>query len=495
MAGVSPGTLALSCSGRDIDSTTDHFTLTTRAVWESTQGLNPGFSGLGYAIVDFCMRLRQDGLRVTYDPRVIYDAFDVEDVADREMVAQSDRKLLRSRHGQTLTSSHLPRSDANILRARIAGAARPALLLVADSSQWAERFTLWAKVAEQNGWFVTVLLLNAQSSSIAARLHDQDVFAEILIGGGRHELESRLQQASGYYAVCVVYGAECMRLVSSMVAADASLFDGTRLVYDAKYVAAAHAVWRDAFMERLPNFGTSAGAIIEEVSLAASADLVVLGSAHESVLFQSRIAAPVITVADPVTIPAEWPGFESRDGVLLLGGGSGERCKRDAIWFREAVWPLLGEQLGQASLQQFDPTLSSHDDGVLAAAAARARIAIVTDRPDAANWADVSAAMAAGTPIVATSSVASRLGLAAHRHVMVADEPAGASWPALRSSTLKRRCGVRSRKLRATRLRTKLRPITYRRKSCAPFVPTALGRSAASGTTRRGRSCPWSSST
>jgi len=100
---------------RDVDYCSGAFLLTPREVWERLGGFDEAFTPGYYEDVDYCMRLRQAGLRVVFEPSVAVDHFENGSEGDRGdalRLSERNRVTFRDRHAATLLADHPDRSDA-----------------------------------------------------------------------------------------------------------------------------------------------------------------------------------------------------------------------------------------------------------------------------------------------------------------------------------------------------------------------------------------------
>jgi len=100
---------------RDVDYCSGAFLLTPREVWERLGGFDEVFTPGYYEDADYCMRLRQAGLRVVFEPSVAADHFENGSEGDRGdalRVSERNRVTFRDRHAATLRDHHPDRTAA-----------------------------------------------------------------------------------------------------------------------------------------------------------------------------------------------------------------------------------------------------------------------------------------------------------------------------------------------------------------------------------------------
>ena len=81
-------------------------------------GLDGGYSPIYYEDVDYCMRLREAGYRVVFEPTAVIDHFESASEANSIARVLRNRKRFRSRHAIEMRRRQLPASETNVLAAR-----------------------------------------------------------------------------------------------------------------------------------------------------------------------------------------------------------------------------------------------------------------------------------------------------------------------------------------------------------------------------------------
>jgi len=107
---------------RDVDYCSGAFLMTPRWAWERLGGFDEAYAPAYYEEADYCMRLRQLGLRVVYEPTAAVDHFEFGSEAragDAVALSERNRAIFVGRHAGAL-SSFRPRAQAG--EARVAPA-------------------------------------------------------------------------------------------------------------------------------------------------------------------------------------------------------------------------------------------------------------------------------------------------------------------------------------------------------------------------------------
>ncbi|MDX1643887.1 MAG: glycosyltransferase, partial [Thermoanaerobaculia bacterium] len=118
---------------RDVDFCSGAFLLTPQQIFQDLGGFDERFSPAYYEETDYCLRLRERGLRTVYEPRarIRHYEFASFDSAERAVALQArNHAKFAAKHRERL-SGQLPPDPANLHRARTPGNA-PRVLYIDD---------------------------------------------------------------------------------------------------------------------------------------------------------------------------------------------------------------------------------------------------------------------------------------------------------------------------------------------------------------------------
>jgi Glycosyltransferase like family 2 len=121
---------------RDVDYCSGAFLLTPRALWNRLGGLDELYVPAYYEEADYCMRLRDAGYRVVYEPNAVVDHYEFGSEAKQGnsiSAFRQNRKRFRARHWDKLLLAYLPPADRNILAARERPSVAKQRLLMIDN--------------------------------------------------------------------------------------------------------------------------------------------------------------------------------------------------------------------------------------------------------------------------------------------------------------------------------------------------------------------------
>ena len=101
---------------RDVDYCSGVFAIIARQHFEALGGLDESYSPAYFEETDFCMRLRERGLRCIYNPRLLIDHFEFGSSANAKaarLMIEERRSLFLTRWGETLRGQNfLPQENA-----------------------------------------------------------------------------------------------------------------------------------------------------------------------------------------------------------------------------------------------------------------------------------------------------------------------------------------------------------------------------------------------
>ena len=121
---------------RDVDYCSGAFLLTPVTLWRQLGGFDEAYAPAYYEEADYCMRVRQAGHRVVYEPAAVVDHYEFgSEIKRGEAVSLMlrNRKRLRARRAAELRQHHLPFAETNMLAARERLAPEQRRLLVIDN--------------------------------------------------------------------------------------------------------------------------------------------------------------------------------------------------------------------------------------------------------------------------------------------------------------------------------------------------------------------------
>ncbi len=345
---------------RDVDYCSGAFLMTPRAVWDRLCGFDEIFIPAYYEEADYCMRLRDLGYRVVYEPSAVIDHYEFgseERQGDALIVSQRNRKLFRLRHSAALRQRHLPPAQANMLAARQSSKGLGRLLVIDNELPLAALGSGYPRMrrllaeAVSLGWSVTFFPLHRPHVNWQEARAELPWDIEVAADRGATELGSFLAERQGYYDVILVSRPDNMALANDAWRDRPHVIGGCHVVYDAEALFCTRSILQAA-VEGLPPPDTDA-LISAEVRLAYGADAIICVSQAEAEVFRSRVLTPVHVLSHPTDILADTPEFLQRDAFLFVGRLLERKTPnwRGLAWFIHECWPLIRLALPTATLQ------------------------------------------------------------------------------------------------------------------------------------------------
>jgi GT2 family glycosyltransferase/glycosyltransferase involved in cell wall biosynthesis len=344
------------CYRRVVDYCSACALLVTRAAWEALEGFDESFLLGYYEDADLCLRTRDLGLRVLYEPSAVvnhneHSSSSTPDAVSFLFKVNHDRFL--EKWGARLGAYESPgalepeRIERALLRAR----GWPVRVLVIDDripdariGAGAGRMFLAVRELVASGHAVTVLPLDLNTGD-ARQLGGMGVEVS------REALEDHLSRPEIAYDVVIISRpnnhARALDLVrlhqpQALLVYDAEALYHRRLerqVELATDASAAEQLMREAAAVRA-----------SEARIADTVDLVVCISEEEAQWVRGSGASCPVEVVPPFDplLTAGAPGFAERQGVLFVAGwlGGADSPNGDGLrWFVQDVLPLIEARL------------------------------------------------------------------------------------------------------------------------------------------------------
>jgi GT2 family glycosyltransferase len=225
---------------RDVDYCSGAFLLVRRSLFKRLNWLDAAFSPAYYEETDLCMRIREAGFRVVYEPKVEILHFEFgsqSDAATAIALQERNHAIFVKRHYRTLKKYHKHGTSQLVARMKNRFAGR--ILVIDDqlpdpklgSGFPRARSILYA--IHEIGWFITFYPL-AHPNVVweeAYKLVPRDV--EIMADQGRVGLAQFLRSRIGYYDAVLVSRPHNMVSFNLAIADNKEFLKTTKLIYDA----------------------------------------------------------------------------------------------------------------------------------------------------------------------------------------------------------------------------------------------------------------------
>lgn len=458
---------------REVDYCSGAFLLTRRELFERMEGLDEIFMPVYYEETDYCLRLRDAGYRVIYEPRSVVFHYEFgsstpENAAEKQL---RNQKVFAERHRGRLNSLPPP-GTRDVLADRIAERTKKRVLVIDDrvphlylGSGFPRANRILKRLVEW-GVDVTLYPMGVPSEEWDCVYESIPREVEVAFDSGPEGLESFLIRRKGFYDTVLVSRPHNMALLRPLIERDPTLLDGAKLLYDAEAIFA----FREA--KRIEVRGLDDDEDLErrlarEVELAQLADGVISVSSREAREFLKRGVPSVHVLGHAYDVEATTASFDARAGFLFVGAIHGtDTPNGDSIlWFVREVLPRIRERDPNAVLTVIG-VIRSQEVSALASDWVRllgpcndlrphyeqARVFVAPTRFSAGVPLKVTEAAIQGIPVVATPLLAEQLSWRNEQELLVGETPTSFAaqcvrlhsdrdtWTRIRNTALGRAC-------------------------------------------------------
>lgn len=430
---------------RDVDYCSGAFLMVRRAVFEALGGFDLRYAPAYYEDTDLCMRVREAGLRVVYEPQArllhVETASAPSQQAAGALVSANHVHFAR-RHARTLADAHRPVGEAPFLASmRLVDRGRVLFVddMVPDPALGSgnRRASELLHALHAEGVFVTHCAISEEPRKASANRAFLPPTTE-LAPGGPTGLRQLLRERAGFYDAVIVSRPHNMQLWRTMVAKVPPWPAGTPVIYDAEAIFALRERLRQDVLHAAPaDAQQQARDLADELALAEGATLVLAVNEAEAAHFRRAGTHDVRVLGHAVPIRDTGEGFSSRRDLLFVGRlAEVDSPNADSVrWFVHEVMPRLDALVGDTYtlniVGRCHPALA---DAVCSERVrchgrvedltpwyAGARAFVAPTRFAAGIPQKVHEAAAHGLPVVATRLLARQLGWSDGRHLLAAD--------------------------------------------------------------------------
>lgn len=433
---------------RDVDYCSGAFLLLRHDLFRKLDYFDESFLPAYYEETDLCMRLREAGYRIVYDPRVQVLHREFGSLSSKKAIAlqQKNRDIFFHKHKQQLETKHLPPHPDHVLlaRARLPRSSMKILFLddrVPHPSLGAgfPRAQQIVRVLQELGHFVSFYPLQFPKDDW------KDVYSvlppqvEVMLGYGVMRLDEFMIERMNYYDKIIVSRPHNMAILRRVLKRKPALRQELELIYDAEALFALRTIKRLQVLGKNPTEKQIRVLLAKEIDLARFADQVVVVSENEARYFADG-GCQRLTVLSHSLEP--WPTisfFHERTGFLFVGALDDNLSPNtdSLVWFIDEIMPRLRRNLGREAVLNVIGRNEARRTKELTRPGVRflgqvtrlnghydqARVFIAPTRFAAGIPHKVHEAAAHGVPVVATSIVADQLGWRDRRDLLVADDP------------------------------------------------------------------------
>jgi GT2 family glycosyltransferase len=340
---------------RDVDYCSGAFLMVPRALFEKLGRFDLRFAPAYYEETDLCMRIREAGFRVGYDPRICMSHFEFASSESSQSALDlqaAHQKVFVERHDATLKRSHSP-SGSRPLLARMRGEHRGRVLIIDDQIPYPHlgagypRALDIVRAAHQAGWFVTFYPSSFPDADFAQAYRVLPPDLEVAAERGRHGLVKFMREREGYYDAVLISRPHNMETFRAALAQVPRFIALSKVVYDAEAIFAL----RDQTRAQLPGMRPSAAqssSVEEELALSVGVGVVLAVNEAEAKAFRRAEVGQVRVLGHGLAARPTSGAFEDRRDFLFVGAlDEDESPNVDSLeFFVREVAPRLDALIG-----------------------------------------------------------------------------------------------------------------------------------------------------
>jgi len=339
---------------RVVDYCSGAFLLTRTALYRELGGLDSAFPAY-YEDTDLCLRMRQRGFTIVYDPRiqVTHYEFASSQSAENAMQLQTERREFLVKKHRAELSRHLPSATENVLPARSAPHDQKRILLLdvllphVHTGAGFPRANAMLRALLELDYLVTVYPVGGVDPSETWESVYTDIprNVECMVFGdyGIEGLGQFLNERKGYYSGVIISRPTTMNVLRAFLDKDEKLFGDIPVVYDAEAL----------FVAREQRFAALSGKpftdeeflqkVGEELMLARGIEHIFAVSPSEAKIFRDAGFPKVHILSHCVEVRKPAATFKDRAGLLFVGAIKDDSDPNgDSVWwFIEQVLPIL----------------------------------------------------------------------------------------------------------------------------------------------------------
>jgi GT2 family glycosyltransferase len=431
---------------REVDYCSAAFLMVRADLLRRLEGFAEAFIPAYYEDADLCVRIRQSGFKLIYDPSVVihhYEygsatsprAVEMQSARSREAFIQRNRAYLRSRYVADKRAEVFARSlDPVTRRILFIDDQIPLSMLGSGFARSNDVIRVMASL----GYHVTVFPMAISESDVIAVFADMPETVEVMHNRSFRDLAPFLLERDGYYDTIWVVRTHNLDRVRPVL--ECTLLGNKRpprIILDTEAIATN----RDALQAQLRDAGAARDpeAVQRELSNAAFAQTVLAVNSAEAEQLRAAVTADVIELGHLRALTPTSRPFNARAGLLFVGAIHARNSPNyDGLcWFIDEVLPhveaalawetrltVIGYTAKEVSLERFrdHPRVTLRGTVFdLKPAYDRHRLFVAPTRYAAGLPYKPYEAASHGLPIVATELLRRQLGWTHEAEILAAD--------------------------------------------------------------------------
>jgi GT2 family glycosyltransferase len=431
---------------RSVDYCSAAFLLIRKDTFESLGRFDEDFSPAYYEETDFCVRLRNKGWDVVYNPRAeaYHFEFGSSDQKTGMDLQRRNQALFFSKHRDYLATLHRRHSEESLL-ARSKDSKKLRVLFIDDRVPFpsfgggSPRAATIIQEIHALGCFVTMYPLQFPSDRWSHVREALPHEVEVMLEQGTDKLDHFLRERTGYYDVCFVSRPHNMHRFWGALARNRNVLDSARLVYDAQTVFATNTLLKKQMSGESIDSELATKVMDAELALAGQANFITTVSEREALHFRSHGLTNVLMLGHRLIPQPASTQFHERKGFLFVGNMQhNDGPNVDSIlWFAEEVYPMITRKMGNctrflaAGKNDCSALAELRVPGIsflglqpdLTYLYARSRVFVAPTRFASGMPYKIHEAASRGIPIVATRLLAEQLQWEHERELLIAETP------------------------------------------------------------------------
>jgi len=341
---------------RDVDFCSAAFLLARTSVLRDLGGFDDAFAPAYFEDVDLCLRIREAGYRIVYDPAVVVHHLEYGSSArdqDAQARIQAAHQVFFRKHRYRLRLCYASDTRAQLF-ARAVNEVRGRILLIEDQlplrrlgSGFVRSNDIVRTMAEI-GYQVTVYPVQRRDFNLAGVYADFPDSVEVMHDRALSDLAQFLKVRRGYYNTIWIARTHNLDLVKPILEkGGVDVLGGVRLVLDTEAIAATREALRRDVLGSADPFDP-AQAIQDELQHAYFCQSLVAVNRQDAERLQALGFQDVHVLGHLRALQLTPQNWQERAGMLLIGAFPAmDSPNYDSLcWFVDEVLPLIEQQLG-----------------------------------------------------------------------------------------------------------------------------------------------------
>ena len=344
---------------REVDYCSGAFLMFRTSQFRELGGFDEAFAPAYYEESDFCLRLRQQGLQIIYQPAARIRHYEFASTGGMNAAAalqQKHRALFSRKHAKFLAGQ--PKADPALMVHARTSNDFPNLLVIDDAVPHASLgsgyprcrhiLTLLARMP-LNVTFYPLQFPSDDWEEVYKTLPEN---VEVILNRGRSGLAGLLTERKGFYQHVMISRPPNMDFFNAVLESLPEEARQFRIIYDAEAVFAGREIlWRELHGEHI-DAEEKQRTLAGELELANKASTVITVSDAEAELFREHGRDQVVILGHGLELNPNPAPVENREGLLFVGALKDEHSPNvdSLLWFSCNVLPIIEREIPDIEL-------------------------------------------------------------------------------------------------------------------------------------------------